>query len=316
MISKRKYKNSKLMFYLRGISGLAIPRSYFRARLDSLLRDVPERARASVEDRVSYYLKKDTDFVVSDQGRRLSEIPPNKNSAYYFDLRRVVRYFPDRARFDYEFGDVVHVPDVPTFVKTRPLGTENQNSVLLKLNTPRHFLRTRDRTEYESKKDEVLWRGTAHTAPRDAFIERYHARPGFDVGQTNADDGADPARVKPFMSIPDQLQYKFIMSIEGNDVASNLKWIMSSNSVCFMPAPRNESWFMEGRLIPGEHFVQVKDDFSDVEEKVRALLERPEESRRIIANARAHSAQFSDAGLERLVSLKVLEKYFRLSGQL
>ena len=316
MISKRKYKNSKLVFYLRGISGLAVPRRYFQAQLESLLRDVSESARATVEDRVSYYLKKNTDFVVSDRSRRLSEIPPTKKSAYYFDLRRVVRYFPDGARFDYEFGDVVHVPDVPTFVKTRPLGVENENSVLLKLNTPRHFLRTRDRTEYETKKDGLLWRGTAHTAPRDAFIERYHDRPGFDVGQTNVDERAAPARVKPFMSIPDQLQYKFIMSIEGNDVASNLKWIMSSNSVCVMAAPRNESWFMEGRLIPGEHFVQVKDDFSDVEEQVHALIERPEKSRHIIANAKAHSAQFTDAGMERLVSLKVLEKYFRLSGQL
>jgi hypothetical protein len=148
------------------------------------------------------------------------------------------------------------------------------------------------------------------------FIERYHGRPGFDVGQVNADEQTDPARVKPFMSIPDQLQYKFIMSIEGNDLASNLKWIMSSNSVCLMRAPRNESWFMEGRLVPGEHFVQVKDDFSDVDEKVQELLERPEESRRIIANANAYSAQFADARMERLVSLTVLEQYFQRSGQM
>ena len=316
MISKRKYKNSKLMFYGREILGCAVPRRYFQARLGPLLRDIPDEDRTTVEDRASYYMKKRDDFVVSEHARTLSEMPPNKSSAYYFDLRRVVRYFPERTRFDYKFGDIVHVPDVPSFVKSRPLGVDNENSVILKLNRVRHFLRVSDQMRHEDKKDELLWRGTNHTAPRNAFIERYHDRPGFDVGQANADEQTDPTRVKPFMSIPDQLRYKFIMSIEGNDLASNLKWIMSSNSVCIMRAPRNESWFMEGRLVPGEHFVQVKDDFSDVEEKVQELLERPEQSRRIIANANAYSAKFADARMERLVSLRVLEQYFQRSGQM
>lgn len=316
MISRRKYKNSKLMFYGREILGLAAPRRYFQAQLGPLLRDIPDEDRVTIEDRASYYMKKRDDFVVSEQARTLSEMPSSKKSAYYFDLRRVVRYFPKRTRFDYHFGDIVHVPDVPSFVKSRPLGVDNTNSVILKLNSVRHFLRVSDQMRYEDKKDELLWRGTAHTAPRDAFIEKYHGRTGFNVGQVNADEQTDPARVKPFMSISDQLQYKFIMSIEGNDLASNLKWIMSSNSVCLMPAPRNEGWFMEGRLVPGEHFVQVRDDFSDVEEKVRELLERPEEGRRILANAKAYSAQFTDARMERLVALSVIEQYFQRSGQM
>ena len=40
-------------------------------------------------------------------------------------------------------------------------------------------------------------------------------------------------------------KHKFILCIEGNDVASNLKWVMSSNSVAVMPKPKFESWFME-----------------------------------------------------------------------
>jgi len=31
------------------------------------------------------------------------------------------------------------------------------------------------------------------------------------------------------------LKYKFVLSLEVNDVASNLKWIMSSNSIAVMP---------------------------------------------------------------------------------
>ena len=34
----------------------------------------------------------------------------------------------------------------------------------------------------------------------------------------------------PKKTIREHLDYKFIMALEGNDVASNLKWVMSSNS--------------------------------------------------------------------------------------
>ena len=43
---------------------------------------------------------------------------------------------------------------------------------------------------------------------------------------------------------------------------------MSSNSVCVMPKPKYESWFMEGKLEDGVHYIEVKDDFSDAQEKI------------------------------------------------
>ncbi|MDE4959522.1 glycosyl transferase family 90, partial [Francisella tularensis subsp. holarctica] len=58
-----------------------------------------------------------------------------------------------------------------------------------------------------------------------------------------------------FLSIQDQIKYKYIVSIEGYDVATNLKWIMNSNSLCFMNKPKYETWFMEGTLIPNHHYV-------------------------------------------------------------
>ena len=68
------------------------------------------------------------------------------------------------------------------------------------------------------------------------------------------------------VSIDYHLKHKFILCIEGNDVASNLKWVMSSNSVAVMPKPKFESWFMEGKLIPDHHYIQIKEDYSDLEE--------------------------------------------------
>jgi len=71
------------------------------------------------------------------------------------------------------------------------------------------------------------------------------------------------------MTIDEQLEYKFILSLEGNDVATNLKWIMSSNSLAFMPRPKYETWFMEGNLVPNHHYILIKDDYSDLEERLK-----------------------------------------------
>ena len=49
---------------------------------------------------------------------------------------------------------------------------------------------------------------------------------------------------------------------------------MSSNSVAVMPRPKYESWFMEGRLQPGVHYIEIKDDYSDLEPKNKENLTR------------------------------------------
>ncbi len=118
------------------------------------------------------------------------------------------------------------------------------------------------------------------------------------------------------MSIDEQLRNKFIISIEGNDVATNLKWIMSSNSLCLMRRPRFETWFMEGALVPGHHYVLLKDDFSDLEEKLDYYRSSPEEAIGIIQNANAYVEQFKDPVLEQLLGVLVMQRYFTLTNQM
>ena len=54
-------------------------------------------------------------------------------------------------------------------------------------------------------------------------------------------------------------------------MSSNLKWIMSSNSIAVMPRPEFETWFMEGRLIPGVHYIEINRDYSDLDEKYNTI---------------------------------------------
>jgi len=117
------------------------------------------------------------------------------------------------------------------------------------------------------------------------------------------------------MSYYDHLESKFIMSLEGNDVASNLKWIMSSNSIAVSPHLTCETWFMEGTLIPDYHYIEIKEDFSDLKEKLQYYIDHPEKANEIIQHAHEYVEQFKDCKREKLISLLVLDKYFCMTGQ-
>jgi hypothetical protein len=143
----------------------------------------------------------------------------------------------------------------------------------------------------------------------------YFNHPLCDIGQTTLEGNAD-RWLKNKLTIEEQLDYKFILCLEGNDVASNLKWVMSSNSIAVMPKPRYETWFMEGTLIPDHHYIAVRDDYADLEEKLKYFIANTAEALRIVQNANEYVRQFKNKKREDLISLLVLEKYFNKTGQI
>lgn len=87
------------------------------------------------------------------------------------------------------------------------------------------------------------------------------------------------AMVSGKMSIADQLKYKIIISFEGNDVATGLKWNLLSNSVVLMPKPTKTTWAMENRLEPWVHYVPITSN--NVEEMVAWVIKHSNEARKI-----------------------------------
>lgn len=316
-LSKRLHKTG---FYLSGLAEMAIPDEWYRRRRRMLLAELDrltDGERAWVNARVAYYNKLKQPFTLPSSSERIGDFGRRGNStAYFIDFKRLIRYFPAESRIHYLFGDITRVPEYPAFLKSRPIRPDdsNANSVLLKLNRVRHYYAVDDRIPFEEKKPMAVWRGKAQQRQRRDFLERYHDHPWCNVGDVHERSRGTPLH-RPFMSIDSQLQYRFVVSIEGYDVATNLKWIMASNSLCLMRPPRFETWFMEGRLQPGVHYVPLKDDHSDLEEQMRYYTERPNEAKRIIGNAKAHVKQFRDEKMERLIGLLVIDRFLSLSGQ-
>lgn len=197
-------------------------------------------------------------------------------------------------------------------MKSRPIGDHNARSVVMKLNVLRHYFIPRDRTAFEDKLPTAAWRGGGPRNRRRAdFVARWGDHPGFDIAF------ADYRRMpEKFVTVQQLLRHRYLVSIEGNDVATNLKWIMASNSLCLMSRPTMETWFMEGRLQPGVHYVELRSDFEDLAEKVDHYETHPDEACEIVAHANAWVKRFLDGPRERLINLLVLQKYFEMTGQL
>ena len=310
----RKHKGSKFRFYLKGIMTKFLPSFVFRLKHRRLMAKLAGN-ESYIEKRVGYYLRVNERFSLSSDAAMISDINPRDyQTAYYVDMLELCRFYP-QARFNYLFGDIVHIPDTPSFLKSRPISEDNHNSVLLKLNKVRHFNFIDDSLAYEDKKDMIVWRGKSFTTHhRFEVCGKYFDSPRCNIGLSNpAKRTYETHLTRGRLSIEEQLKYKFILSMEGNDVATNLKWIMSSNSLCFMRKPRFETWFMEGTLLPNVHYVELKDDFSDLLEKMDFYIANPELAKKIISNAHEYVSQFLDEDRELLISLLVMERYLALS---
>ncbi len=267
---------------------------------------------AEIEWRVQYYNKLSRSF---DAGSapRIADISRTR-SRYYLDLDESSRGFGPERRLDYVFGDVTTVPDTPSVVKSRPIAEDNANSVLLKLDKLRHFEWWSDPMPFRDKKPAAVWRGTPLNTQRQALVRTYYDHPVFDIGHSRRT--VDKLPPKAALSHAEQMRFKYFISLEGHDVATNLKWGMASNMLVMSPRFQFETWFMEGRLKPGKHFVLLLDDLSDLEEKVDYFNTHPDEAEEIIHNAHQWIGLFEDSVKERIVATRVLERYFALSGQL
>jgi hypothetical protein len=308
-------KNNNLLYFARNALRLATPRAFTCWRRPARLAALSRYDEAEIRRRVDYCNKLQPGSVDPARLPSLADFKwPRRGSVYYLDAWEYVRFFPRSLRAAFLFGDITSVPEVPSLTKSRPIAGENANSVLLKLDKRRHFTFVRDRTPWVEKRDRLVGRSVAAQPHRQRFLARWFGHPLCDVGQINRDQNY--ARWgAPTLTIPEHLDFKFILALEGNDVATNLKWIMSSNSLAVMPRPTYETWFMEGTLVPDHHYVCLKDDYSDLEERLRHFIAHPAEAQRIIENAHDHVARFQDPGREDLVSLLVLQKYFERTGQ-
>jgi hypothetical protein len=294
-----------------------------------------------IEDRIKYYLGNLYNIFITNQQIEYKDIFNEKEAISYNKIQLInndklfndnydtqIKYYINDLRKYFinseikkfniyiAFGDINVKMKKYCFTKSRPIDLTNNFNILLNLNTPRHWGGLDNVKKYDipfdKKNNKIIWRGASTGNKRVKFVEKYqnHQNKNIDIKFSNlCQNVINNNYILNKLTTQEQLQSKFIISIEGNDVATNLKWILYSNSVVIMPKPTVCSWIMEDKLISGTHYIEIKNDYSDLEEKYIWCLNNLEECKKIAEAGKNYIEQFLNQENEKKITNKIIEIY-------
>ena len=215
-----------------------------------------------------------------------------------------------------------------TFVKSRPANNPKK-SILFPLEdvyAPCNILyKIKNDIPFEKKNNLIVWRGVnsgypnkTQRASRLELVEKYFNNEFCDIGFSNMSYKENIYNyeinkekiIKGVMSIDNQLKFKFIISVEGNDSATNLGWILLSNSIPICPKHFIETWNIESKLEPWKHYVPVQNDFSDLIINYHKILEDEELCNNILVEKKLFISQFLNKEREDKIIKNVIDIYF------
>ena len=316
-----RFKPKKIRSYIGAYLREAVPSAIWRQTMPDFEGKLEKRQdKDYIISRVLYYNRISGNFRPETDFMRIGDLKKIKSSSMYkHDAWRTTRWFNQDLLWKADFQDVNWICDEPTVTKSRPISEDNSNNIILKLDRCRHFNFIRDPYDFREKSPRGIFMadiGDVGKMNRVEFMKVWFGSDICDCGSIRNLPGLPDEWLKPKMKIRDMLKYRYILALEGNDVATNLKWAMSSNSIAVMPKPTCETWFMEKTLVPDFHYIEIKPDFSDLEEKLGYYSSHPEKAEAIIGNAHTYIRQFLDTERENMIEYLVLKKYFLDSGQL
>jgi hypothetical protein len=109
-----------------------------------------------------------------------------------------------------------------------------------------------------------------------------------------------------------QIKYKYQVSPDGNICTyPGLQWRLHSGSVLFKPESNQLQWFERG-LKPYIHYIPVKNDFSDLVEKINWAKTHDDEAQVIAENARKYAKQYINYDMNLKYLYLVLLRYASL----
>lgn len=233
--------------------------------------------------------------------------------------------------FLHRIGDVYFSTKIPIITKTKNIIKEGethpytvipQNNIIMNLNYDRHLVSPIAEVQkydvpFDQKENKLVWRGCANGICIQTVMNRPRRDKLVEAASKINNDRIDIGFVhnyedykgKGWLSIKEHLQNKFLVSIEGGDVATNLKWILYSNSVCLMSKPTMCGWFMEDLLEEWVHYIPLAEDFSDIEQKYSWCLNNIEKCEEISKNASDFMKTFMDPNCEKRIQDRILSKY-------
>ena len=154
---------------------------------------------------------------------------------------------------------------------------------------------------FQTKKNVLVWRGgttgpIAKNSGREGknnrfdIVKRYYNTTAqIDIGFSDIYDAQWTKLVgnytRPRMTISMILNHKYVLCMEGNDLATNFIWVLASKSVPFHTYPFTcESIFWADGIHPWEHFIPVAIDGHDLGMKLNWCFQNERNCQKIGEN--------------------------------
>jgi hypothetical protein len=177
-----------------------------------------------------------------------------------------------------------------------------------------------DTPSWESRKSVAVWRGgtSGYERPsiRTRVVEKLFSVEGADVLLTR---GGWPENMRDiqeyyfgnYMSPQDQMNYKYILIIDGNCIASNHMWVFGSGAVPIMVSHSDNDYWFKQFLIPMVNYVPINYDLSDLVEKIEWLRSHDSEAKSIAAAAAILAAEIFSPSFQRNYLDKRIAEIYR-----
>ncbi|KAL1963953.1 hypothetical protein VTN77DRAFT_7628 [Rasamsonia byssochlamydoides] len=141
----------------------------------------------------------------------------------------------------------------------------------------------RSELPWNEKKKQLVWRGKPSFAPklRRALIDAARDKPWDDVRQV------DWYQKTNVISMEDHCNYMFIAHVEGRSYSASLKYRQACRSVIVAHKLQfiQHHHYLLVSSGPHQNFVEVERNFTDLAEKMDALISNPEMAERIANNS-------------------------------
>jgi len=147
---------------------------------------------------------------------------------------------------------------------------------------------------WKERKNILFWRGSASgrdvPSLRTQVVNKLINNTNADVKYIikdglNANNIVPPTHIADFCDFSTFFNYKYLLIVDGNTVASNHQWVFGSKSVPLMITHPENNWWFKKFLKPMENYVPINYDLSDLEEKLQWLVDNDNKAEKIAENA-------------------------------
>ena len=158
---------------------------------------------------------------------------------------------------------------------------------------------------YKTSRVEIISKWAKETSWADlAFIEK----PSSVVNRPEYEEFLKPL-IKPQIPLKDNMKFKYILCIEGNDVSSSFSWALASNCLPLHPYPFISATYFTNGLQPYKHFIPLKRDASDLKEAFEWCQANQELCTEIVKNGKEHMKPFQDKELNNNIEKEFAKKW-------